>query len=123
MKAVNKPHILAMEILEELLNACSQEYSRLGQKKNAIVHIANLMEIIGMSIGKDTFLEIIFDVISSRSNSKDYIKSIVKFLDGILKSNETLLKLTSGNTIDPARLHQADINIKDSVFVKMKKYI
>ena len=88
-----------------------------------IVHIVNLIAGMDMGICKTSCLEMISAVVSSRNDSKDYIKLIVKLPNGILRNNKILLKLILGNAIDPARVRQANKNVRDSVFVKMDNYI
>ena len=78
---------------------------------------------MGKGICKETCLWIISAFVSSRDDSKDFIKPTVTGQDGILHNNKSLLKLIPGNKIDPARVCPANANVRDSVLVKMDNYI
>ena len=81
-----------------------------------IVHVAKMLP--GMGISKDTFLEIVSAVMSSKLDIDNFIKLAVKLLVFILKNIKTLQKLISDNVIDHLRVCQANKNERDSVFVK-----
>ena len=94
---------------------CSKENCYLTEdEEKMIVHIASLMAGMGMGISKQTCLDIISAVMKSRNDSKDHSEPTVRVLDRILSNNDKLLKLISGNAIDPARVCQADANMRDS---------
>ena len=135
IQATNKLHDLVMKTLEKFLdackNACNSDITRCrkenryltADEENMIVHIAKLMADMGVGICKTTCLHIIGAIMSSRNDSGDHTEPTVYVLDGILCNNNKLLKLISGNAIDPARVRQADANIRASVFVKIDNYI
>ena len=88
-----------------------------------IVHTAKIMAGLGMGLEKSSCLKMINTVIKSRVEDKDFIPVTMTVLDNLLKKNSTILGLISGNTIDPARVRQADENVRDTEFIKLENYI
>ena len=129
--AVEVAMVAVGELLDTRKNKHSANIAKLSSdnryltedEETMVVHITNLMAGMGMGIDKDTCLEIIYAVMSCRIASNDISKPTVRVLNDILNRNKLLLKLINGNAIDPARVRQADENVRDSVFIKMDNYI
>ena len=78
---------------------------------------------MGMGIDSQICLDIVNAVLSVRVQEKDFKMVTKSVVQRMLKNHQEIIQLVHGNTIDPARICQADPDMRDCEFVKLELYI
>ena len=90
--------------------------------KELIVSDCEFLAAMGLGIDTDTCLEVINSIINCRIDG-DFVECTRKVVSNLLKENSKLLTLLKGNSIEPARVRQADEDVRDALFIKLNNYI
>ena len=88
-----------------------------------LVIVAKLLGSMGMGIDTQVCLDIVNSILHTRVKEKDFKLVNKSVVQRMLKNNRDAIKLVHGNAIDPARIRQADPEVRDCEFVKLENFI
>ena len=88
-----------------------------------VVSTCKELSTMGLGIDEDTCLRFVNGIIQERVDKKDFLEVTRIVVSRILKTNDELLCLMKGNSIDPKRFRQADVDVRNALFVKLENFI
>ena len=94
-----------------------------GDEINLITSTCGELSSMGLGIDEDTCLHVVNTVLEQRIDERDFVEVTRGVVHRLLKNNAELLKLCKGNSIDPARVRQADEEVLKTLFVKLDNMI
>ena len=88
-----------------------------------IVETCRFLSRCGLDIDRDTCLEMVNDVLKVRIEEKEFEAVSRGVVNRLIARNKELLGMFSGNALDQARARQANVDVRDAMFVKLDLYI
>ena len=135
MKKLKRPWFAVEHVLEELFkkkeNAkkgmldklCYDNCVLTKDEEKTIVETCRFLSVCGIEIDRDTCLDVINEVLKVRIQDKEFDSVKRGVVNRLISRNKELLGMFSGNALDPARVRQAHVDVKDALFVKLDNYI
>ena len=88
-----------------------------------VVSTCKELSTMGLGIDEDTCLRVVNGILQQRVDEKDFLEVTRIVVSRILTKHDELLCLMKGNSIDPKRVRQADVNVRNALFVKLESFI
>ena len=88
-----------------------------------VLTLANNLGSMGYEIDSTVCLGILNAVLKILLPSTNYCSVTSSVVERMLAKNSDDIKLVHGNTIDPVRIRQADVEVRDAYFYKIESYI
>ena len=135
MKAMNRPWFVVQELLEEYFKKrdkanimkrkqMSEDNKVLtADEEQTVVETCRFLSVCGMGIDRNTCLDLVNEVLKARIDAKDFEPVTRGVVTRLILRNKDLLGLFSGNALDPARVRQENVDVKDAMFVRLDNYI
>ena len=92
-------------------------------KMQVVVNLVRILGSLGHGIDSAVCLDIINAVLKTRLPSKSDLSVTSSVVERMMKVNSDVIKLVHGNAIDPARMRQADEEVRDTQFYKIDSYV
>ena len=90
---------------------------------NLVITLAKLLASMGYGIDRTTGTDIITSVLKSRLQLNECLAISPSVLNLMMKRHSEIVTLIHGNAIDPARIRQATVEVRDAEFFKIERYI
>ena len=90
---------------------------------NLVVNLAKILGSMGHGIDSSICLAIVNSVVRCHFPSKNYVSITSSVVERMLKNHSEVIRLVHGNSIDPARIRQADVEVRDTQFYKIESFI
>ena len=88
-----------------------------------VVRTCEELSTMGLGIDEDTCLLVVNSILSERIESKYFKPATRGVVSRLIRDNCELLKLTKGNSIDHKRVCQADVDVRNALFVKLDNFV
>ena len=92
-------------------------------EENTIVETCRFLSRCGMGVDRDTCLDLVNEILKTRVEIKEFQDVTRGVVNRLIAKNNDLLDLFSGNSIDASRVRQANVDVRDAMFVKLDNYI
>ena len=92
-------------------------------EEKTVVELCSLLSAMGLGMDVDTYLHVINGILKARVDEKDFVEATPKVVSRLLCKYDNLLSICGGNSINPARVRQADTEVRNAEFVKLANYL
>ena len=90
---------------------------------NVLVSTCTCLACMGLGIDTNTCLLLVNQILAKIIDAKEFVPATLSVVTRIMLSNHQLLHLVKGNSINPKRVRQADVDVKMAMFVKLDSMI
>ena len=77
---------------------------------------------MGIGINTETLLDAVNNILKRRIEEKDFVPVNIGVVNRIMAKNKTICKL-KGNSIDPKRVRQANVDVRNAMFVWLESFV
>ena len=89
-----------------------------------VANVSKILGAMGYGMEKLMCLNIISSILKTRMPSiLVTLAPTLSVVDRMMKKNKEIIQLVHGNAIDPARIRQSSVDIRDAEFFKIEQYV
>ena len=92
-------------------------------KIKLVAETCAMLSNMGLVIGEDPFLQVCNEIVAQRIEMKDFVPVTRGIVTRIILKNKDLLRLIRGNSIDPKRAQQENVDVRNVMFVRLENMV